>query len=70
MDECFLESLLDNVFCVLSAACVAACKRKNASLLALEQTLKSQFISILCGDDELFVRSGITGRSNGQACVV
>jgi hypothetical protein len=67
VNECFLEGFLDNVFCVLSAACVAKRKRENASLVALKQTFKSQFISILCGgDDESFVRSGITGRSNGH----
>jgi hypothetical protein len=57
VDECFKESLLDNVFGVLPNPCVAERKRKNPSLVALDQAFKCLFISALAGSDEFFVRS-------------
>jgi hypothetical protein len=66
MDECFLESLLDNVFGVFPNTCVAERKHKNLALVALNERLKRQFIATLCGSDEFFVCSGITGGSNGS----
>ena len=66
MDERFLEGLLDNVFGIFPNACLAKSKHKSPSLVALEQTSKGQFISPLCGSDELFLCSAITERSNGH----
>jgi len=66
VDECFLESFLDNVFGVFPNTCVAERKHKNLALVALNERLKRQFIATLCGSDEFFVCSGITGGSNGS----
>jgi hypothetical protein len=50
VDKRFLERFLDNVFGVLPNACVAERKRKNPSLVALEQIFKRLFVSVHGGN--------------------
>jgi hypothetical protein len=51
VDECFLESLLNDVFGVFANPCVAERKRKNPSLVAVEERFKRPFVSTLGGSD-------------------
>jgi hypothetical protein len=55
------------VFSVVLSACVAERNHKNPSLVALDERFKRGFVSALGGHDGLFLRSEITGRSNGHA---
>src|SRR5260370_11227702 len=66
MDECFLQSFLDNVFGIFPNSCVTERECKNPSLVTLSETFKTQFISFLGGGHEFLVCSGITGGSNGS----
>jgi hypothetical protein len=66
VDECFLESFLDNVFGIFPNSCVTERECKNPSLVTLGETFKTQFISILGGGHEFLVCSGITRGSNGS----
>ena len=66
VDECFLESLLDDVFSVLPHPRVAERHGENPSPVAFEEGFKRQFISALCGSDEFFIRGGITDRSDAS----
>jgi hypothetical protein len=66
VDECFLESFLDNVFGIFPNSCVTERECKNPSLVTPGETFKTQFISILGGGHEFLVRSGITRGSNGS----
>jgi hypothetical protein len=54
VDECFLESLLDNVFGVFPNTGVAERKHKNLALVALNERFKRQFIATL-GGSEFFI---------------
>src|SRR5580704_5450251 len=66
MDDCFLESFLDNVFGISPNSCVTERECKSPSLVTLGEARKTQFVSILGGGHEFLVRSGITGGSNGS----
>jgi len=66
VDECFLQSFLDNVFGIFPNSCVTERECKNPSLVTLSETFKTQFISFLGGGHEFLVCSGITGGSNGS----
>jgi hypothetical protein len=66
VDECFLESLLDDVFSVFPNPRVAERQSENPSPVAFEEGFKRQFISAPCGSDEFFIRSGITERSDAS----
>src|SRR5207253_4669888 len=60
VDEGFLESLLDNVFCVLRDACVAQRERENPWLVSLDKRFKCQFLTTLGGSDKRFLLWRIT----------
>jgi hypothetical protein len=66
VDECFLESFLDNVFGIFPNSCVTERECKNPSLVTLGETFKTQFISILGGGHEFLVRSGIAEGSDAS----
>jgi hypothetical protein len=66
VDECFLESFLDNVFGIFPNSCVTERDCKNPSLVTLGETFKGQFISSIGGGHEFLVRSTVIGGSNGS----
>jgi hypothetical protein len=55
VDECFLESLLDNVVGIFPTPCIAERKPKNPLPVALDDGFKRQVISTLGGGDQFFV---------------
>jgi hypothetical protein len=52
-----MEGLLDNVFGIFPAPCIAKRNRRNPLPVALDDGFKCQFISTLGGSDEFFVPS-------------